>query len=1545
MTGYRNKNATGSQSGFKAKFDKGGEVESSSGNEFVNINAAAEGSDEYGTEPNTCTFDVPETAIGSTTITMTRSHTSTNLYVTKLEITTTTSGGEEPASSYPITAKWDFQNLIPATLADVNIQGTIGEDVASNVDGIVMHVISAGGKLQYNTSGYAQFNTNTTIQVPVLTTTDIVTVVSYPGQSHYNVGGENAEGQNTYNHTATAAEVKQGYVEIIPTATAYIYSIQVVQNEPAGSGDEPEEEVGGSVTWAIGNETEATISSGISDAILTTGVTVGSGLTASSKTYLETSMIAYQPTTSNPGIVESAMIEYRVKVYSGIKFNPTSVSYNAVKDGTDNATYKWSYTIDGAESDITEVSKDDIVRNNNTSGTPAMQHTHNLTASKCDEFTFRIYVSGFANTKKLGIGNVVISGTVSGSKAPLETYTVTFANNDADAQGTAPSAVNVTQYESTTMPVNKTLYKDGYTLTGWTDGTTTYNIGTDFTPTANTTLNPVFTQNSVSLSETLKPVVIKWDFQTGQGAPTFELQGNSGILVTQATVNKSTIDVKLGIDATSGKFNNASWTDWCQVNEGTTFTLPSKNGAVVEAYSMSEPKNGSDVKSTLDDNEYASYTSSVATYSTTNESGSSVLVIKGGSYYRYIQLTYPGSGAAWANFESFEMDLRNGAYITSKETSNTTIGFKKDGDNIVRSEADDDANIGTITAKFHSDDHGLQNFSMMVAVPGYVKVSAGTCAWGGNLSINGSNGFSYIVNTNTGACYHQNTTANKVYAYYTSNEGTTLTIAGGSYMPYIAVESVDFYTLTGTINGGNIDGKDVILTSELTGQSFTATVTGSAFTVKVPADKYVITLSNNEDFVISDPTSVAVSADAPLTINVVSATPQMVYGAITNAPAEAFTLTFTGANYAESVECAANATSFTKNLMPDTYVISSSVGTLSPLSVESFKVLKDAVSHNIYFPEEAVPAATQQNITVDNTAAVAANVYNTVTDALAAAKAGNISNPVITLTSGQTYQEQVIVDQAGVTLKTSGAEKATITFYYGIGYTYYSLNEKGYYDKDRAMTRNSILMKDPSRWGTTVLVTNKGNNFKAENIIFENSFNQRYTAEEVTDGVRPNGCQGITYDRTLTSEQGGFQAADAKAVTERAAALAFENNPTGCQLYDCILIGSQDTYYTSGIIYNKNCDIVGNTDYIFGGGTVVFDNCNLVIGGYSDKETSAYITAQKGSAGDHYIFRDCTVKKGDRIYTLANLGRDWGGPDATVYYFNLKNEMGNKLEYKWTNMGGGISAGTANLHIYDFDPAINANYNTTGANGANVNGVLADDVALSLYAEVVASMGFTPERIYEDKVELSESSAYNVCRIAASDNVERDVTLTRTLAAGQWTAIVLPFSMTSEQNADAFGAGAKVAELSSTTNTALYFTTVDAMEANQPYIIQVSDDFTAVNINGVTITKADPTVVFGGWTATGTYAAGKIPAGSHYISNNMVKKAADDTNDITAMSVYFTNTFADAVELYVDGISTCIKNVKPGQPAGDIVYTLQGVRVEKAQKGLYIINGRKAIVK
>lgn len=129
------------------------------------------------------------------------------------------------AKAQDVTATWDFQHNLPEGINSTNIQKGEG-DVASNVEGISLHVNATTGKLAGRTSD-AQFNQGAIIQVPVKSAKDIVTITSYPNYHNYTVGGTAATADVT-EHKATTAEVAQGYVEIIGTATSYLYNIKVV---------------------------------------------------------------------------------------------------------------------------------------------------------------------------------------------------------------------------------------------------------------------------------------------------------------------------------------------------------------------------------------------------------------------------------------------------------------------------------------------------------------------------------------------------------------------------------------------------------------------------------------------------------------------------------------------------------------------------------------------------------------------------------------------------------------------------------------------------------------------------------------------------------------------------------------------------------------------------------------------------------------------------------------------------------------------------------------------------------------------------------------------------------------------------------------------------------------------------------------------------------------------------------------------------------------------------------------------------------------------
>ena len=131
------------------------------------------------------------------------------------------------AKAQDVTAIWDFQNNKPGGInAATNFEGKTGK-VNSTMDGIIMRVDATTGKLTGRTSD-AQFNAGTKLQIPVKSAKDVVTVTSYPNYHNYTVGGIAATTDVT-EHKATSAEVTQGYVEVIATATSYLYQIKVVQ--------------------------------------------------------------------------------------------------------------------------------------------------------------------------------------------------------------------------------------------------------------------------------------------------------------------------------------------------------------------------------------------------------------------------------------------------------------------------------------------------------------------------------------------------------------------------------------------------------------------------------------------------------------------------------------------------------------------------------------------------------------------------------------------------------------------------------------------------------------------------------------------------------------------------------------------------------------------------------------------------------------------------------------------------------------------------------------------------------------------------------------------------------------------------------------------------------------------------------------------------------------------------------------------------------------------------------------------------------------------
>ena len=204
-------------------------------------------------------------------------------------------------------------------------------------------------------------------------------------------------------------------------------------------------------------------------------------------------------------------------------------------------------------------------------------------------------------------------------------YNVTFAHAEG-ATGVLPAnLVDLAPTTAITLPKNTSMYKEGYTFDGWTDGEDIYDPGFEYEVTDDVTFTAVYAENTVTLAGRTEAVTIKWEFSQSKGVAPINVSGKETFVVAQATIGESKIDVKLPIDATAGKFVNSS-NSWTQINPGVIFSIPSAKDAVIT---------------------YKQYDNGVVTTPEINVSETDAtyqLVAEGTSgklYYEYVQVALP----------------------------------------------------------------------------------------------------------------------------------------------------------------------------------------------------------------------------------------------------------------------------------------------------------------------------------------------------------------------------------------------------------------------------------------------------------------------------------------------------------------------------------------------------------------------------------------------------------------------------------------------------------------------------------------------------------------------------------------------------------------------------------------------------------------------------------------------------------------------------------------------------------------------------------------
>lgn len=271
--------------------------------------------------------------------------------------------------------------------------------------------------------------------------------------------------------------------------------------------------------------------------------------------------------------------------------------------------------------------------------------------------------------------------------------------------------------------------------------------------------------------------------------------------------------------------------------------------------------------------------------------------------------------------------------------------------------------------------------------------------------------------------------------------------------------------------------------------------------------------------------------------------------------------------------------------------------------------------------------------------------YQTINDALAAIRKmerPNNESVTIMIDPGN-YEEMLVIDMdsirmvnasatPSIAIKNAGVDidenAVRITSYYGHGYNYASMGSDYKWDARTLQVNKengyaSVVNGGGSGttyWNATVVI--EGKDFYAENIIFENSYNQYISAKEAADVVyEADGSKGA---RPVTA---GSTEVQQRSYRERAAAFATAKTADRTFLNNCRVIGRQDSFYgAEGRVACYKGALMGACDYLFGEMNLACYQTDLVLNTADDKDDVAYITAPKTNAGARgMFFYECSV--------------------------------------------------------------------------------------------------------------------------------------------------------------------------------------------------------------------------------------------------------------------------------------------------------------------------------
>ena len=198
--------------------------------------------------------------------------------------------------------------------------------------------------------------------------------------------------------------------------------------------------------------------------------------------------------------------------------------------------------------------------------------------------------------------------------------------------------------------------------------------------------------------------------------------------------------------------------------------------------------------------------------------------------------------------------------------------------------------------------------------------------------------------------------------------------------------------------------------------------------------------------------------------------------------------------------------------------------------------------------------------------------------------------------------------------------------------------------------------------------------------------------------------------------------------------------------------------------------------------------------------------------------------------------------------------------------------------------------------------------------------------------------------ISPDANIEHaTVRLKRTLSKDHWNTFTVPFNIPSQTGS--------LREYDELVGTTMKFKDASSIEAGKPYLMKPDNDIINPEYDDVTLSATDAQkITHNGYSFVGAYSPTELNTDKTHrfltTDNKLGYPSSDAAKTIKGMRAYFEVPVNADARLMIDDETTGINNVRGKIADGrSDIYNLNGQKVLNPTKGLYVVNGKKMVIK